>query len=195
MEEIESNEAKPGRIRVYIDGGNLYKGLVNSLGRRDLNFKVFCEKLTGPDRQLVRAHFFMAFNEENQAEIRFREHLEAMSAFLSVHEGRLAKRRRERVCPLGGQYPDDYRIEKGVDTRLVSTLIEHTIDDAFDVAILVSSDSDHIPGVEFVRRRSRKHIENAFFPIRPHVPNTELSRKCHKPILLDQEFLSDCFRS
>lgn len=195
MEEIESNEAKPARIRVYIDGGNLYKGLENNLGRHDLDFKVFCEKLTGPDRRFVRVHFFMAFNEDNQAEMRFREHLEAMGGFLSVHEGRLAKRRRDRVCPLGGQYTDDYRIEKGVDTRLVSTLIEHTIDDAFDVAILVSSDSDHIPGVEFVRSRSKKRVENAFFPIKPYIPDTELSRECHKPIRLNQEFLSDCFRS
>ena len=137
----------------------------------------------------------MAFNEDNEAEMRFREHLEAMSGFLSVHEGRLAKRTRDRVCPLGGKYTDHYRIEKGVDTRLVSTLIEHTIDDAFDVATLVSSDSDHIPGVEFVRSRSKKRVENAFFPIKPYIPDTKLSRECHKPIRLNQEFLSDCFRS
>lgn len=194
MEEIESNEAKPDRIRVYIDGGNLYHGLEDNLGRHDVDYKLFCEKLAGPDRRFVRAHFFMAFNEKNKGEMQFRQHLKAMQGFLSIHEGRLAKRKRDRVCPLGGRYKHEYLEEKGVDTRLVCTLVEHTIADAFDVAILVSSDSDHIPGVQFVRR-SRKRIENAFFPIKPRMKSTELSRKCNKPILLNQAFLSDCFLS
>lgn len=194
MEETESKHPKLPRIRVYIDGSNLYHGLEDNLGRHDLDFKRFCEKLSGPHRRFVRAHFFMAFNEDNKGEMQFREHLKAMRGFLSVHEGRLAKRTRDRVCPLGGTYKHKYLEEKGVDTRLVCTLIEHTIADAFDVATLVSSDSDHIPGVQFVRK-SRKRIENAFFPIKLRIKTTELSRQCNKPIWLSRAYLSDCLRS
>lgn len=167
MNKIESKRRKLPRVRVYIDGSNLYHGLEENLGRHDLDYKLFCEKVSGPDRRFIRAHFFMAFNEDNEAEMKFREHLKAMRGFLSVHEGRLAKRKRDHVCPLGGRYKHEYLEEKGVDTRLVCTLIEHAIADAFDVAILVSSDSDHIPGVQFVRGR-KKRIENAFFPMKPY---------------------------
>jgi len=113
MKEIEKKQAKIPHIRVYIDGGNLYHGLEHNLGRHDLDFKRFCEKLSGPDRRFVRAHFFMAFNEDNKGEMKFREHLKAMSGFLSVHEGRLAKRSRDRVCPLGGTYQDESASRRG----------------------------------------------------------------------------------
>lgn len=194
MKATESNRPNLPRIRVYIDGGNLYHALEENLGRHDLDFKRFCEKLSGPDRQFVRAHYFFAFNEDNEGEMKFREHLKAMHGFLSVHEGRLAWRVTHHVCPYGGRYRRKGRVEKGVDTRLVCTLIEHAITDAFDVAVLVSSDSDLIPGVDVVRKVG-KHIENAFFPIKPRMKTTELSRKCNKPIRLSRAYVFDCLRS
>jgi NYN domain len=48
--------------------------------------------------------------------------------------------------------------EKGVDTAIVTDLLALAGEDAYDVAILLSSDADHIPAVEWIQARGRKII-------------------------------------
>jgi uncharacterized LabA/DUF88 family protein len=48
--------------------------------------------------------------------------------------------------------------EKGVDTAIVTDLLSLASEDAYDVAVLLSSDADHIPAVEWVQSRGRKVI-------------------------------------
>ena len=48
--------------------------------------------------------------------------------------------------------------EKGVDTAIVTDLLALASEDAYDVAVLLSSDADHIPAVEWVQSRGRKVI-------------------------------------
>lgn len=46
--------------------------------------------------------------------------------------------------------------EKGVDTAIVTDLLALAGEDAFDVAVLVSSDADFVPAVEWLQGRGRK---------------------------------------
>lgn len=48
--------------------------------------------------------------------------------------------------------------EKGVDTAIVTDLLSLASEDSYDVAILLSSDADHIPAVEWVQEHGRKVI-------------------------------------
>lgn len=48
--------------------------------------------------------------------------------------------------------------EKGVDTAIVTDLLALAGENAYDVAILLSSDADHIPAVEWIQARGRKVI-------------------------------------
>lgn len=48
--------------------------------------------------------------------------------------------------------------EKGVDTAIVTDLLALAGEDAYDVAILLSSDADYIPGVEWIQARGRKVV-------------------------------------
>ena len=48
--------------------------------------------------------------------------------------------------------------EKGIDTAVVTDLLSLASEEAFDVAILLSSDADHIPAVEWVQGRGLKVI-------------------------------------
>jgi hypothetical protein len=48
--------------------------------------------------------------------------------------------------------------EKGVDTAIVTDLLALASEDAYDVAVLLSSDADHIPAVEWVQSRGRKVV-------------------------------------
>lgn len=54
--------------------------------------------------------------------------------------------------------PFTWAPEKGVDTAIVTDLLALASEDAYDVAVLLSSDADHIPAVEWVQSRGRKVI-------------------------------------
>ena len=64
-------------------------------------------------------------------------------------------------------------VEKGIDTAIVTDMIRLAWEGSYDLAVLVSSDRDFIPGVEFLNLKGRK-VVNARFPPR----GSELARKC-----------------
>lgn len=64
--------------------------------------------------------------------------------------------------------------EKGVDTRMATDLISAAWDGAYDVAVLVSSDRDFIPVVNFLETRVVKVVHGAF----PPAAAADLSRAC-----------------
>lgn len=59
--------------------------------------------------------------------------------------------------------------EKGVDTAIVTDMIRLAWESAYDVAVLVSSDSDLVPAVEFLELRGRKVIQAGFPPLGSHL--------------------------
>ncbi len=69
-----------------------------------------------------------------------------------------------RTCPHCGQ---DIKgtIEKGVDTLIATDMIRLAWEQAYDVAVLATSDADLIPAVEFLRVKARKVIQAGFPPI------------------------------
>jgi uncharacterized LabA/DUF88 family protein len=64
-------------------------------------------------------------------------------------------------------------IEKGVDTAIVTDLLSLAWENAWDVAVLTSSDRDFIPAVELLSRKGYRVI-NAHFP----PMGMELARVC-----------------
>ncbi|KKS39029.1 MAG: hypothetical protein UV01_C0001G0105 [Parcubacteria group bacterium GW2011_GWA2_42_14] len=55
--------------------------------------------------------------------------------------------------------------EKGIDVKLATDLIVGAIDNKYDTAIIVSSDSDLIPAIDWIRHRAKKTIEYIGFSI------------------------------
>lgn len=72
-------------------------------------------------------------------------------------------------------------VEKGVDTALVTDLIQLGIDDMFDYAVLVSADADFVPAVEFIQNRTQRRVVHAH--IRPQ--GAELRNACWDHVYLD----------
>ena len=64
-------------------------------------------------------------------------------------------------------------VEKGIDTAIVTDMISLAWENAWEVAILVSSDRDFIPLVEFLTNKGLKVI-NAHFPPK----GMDLARHC-----------------
>ena len=63
--------------------------------------------------------------------------------------------------------------EKGVDTRIVADMISLAWANAYDVAVLVSSDRDFVPVAEFLQTKGIKVVHGAFPP-----KGSNLSQKC-----------------
>jgi uncharacterized LabA/DUF88 family protein len=55
--------------------------------------------------------------------------------------------------------------EKGVDTLIATDMIRLAWENAYDLAVLASSDSDLVPAVEFLRLKGRKVVQAGFPPL------------------------------
>lgn len=64
-------------------------------------------------------------------------------------------------------------IEKGVDTLIVTDMIRLAWEDAYDIAVLASSDRDLIPGVKFLDAKGKKVVQAGFPPI-----GSDLAQAC-----------------
>ena len=67
-------------------------------------------------------------------------------------------------------------VEKGVDTAIATDMIRLAWEQAYDVAVLASSDADLIPAVEFLDQKGLKVIQAGFPPLGSH-----LSTACGEP--------------
>lgn len=101
-----------------------------------------------------------------------------------VHVTMVPRRRRHTgpTCPACHQVVSQCPIcnadmrgteEKGVDTRIATEMISLAWVDNYDVAVLVSSDRDFVPVVEFLGTRGIKVVHGAFPP-----QAAELTQKC-----------------
>lgn len=72
-------------------------------------------------------------------------------------------------------------IEKGVDTSIVSDLFDGAINDAYDVAVLISNDLDFVPPVQMIQDRLQKQVVHVGFKSGGH----HLRTACWGHLLLD----------
>lgn len=55
--------------------------------------------------------------------------------------------------------------EKGIDVKLAVDLMAGSIDGKYDTAIVVSSDTDLVPAIDWVRKRYKKRVEYIGFSV------------------------------
>lgn len=158
------------RVIVYIDGYNLYHGLREkewkrlywldlwSLGEQLLKsgqvlqgVRYFTTRIDGPDDSRRRQEIYL-------------EAIAVGRSRMTIDYGHFLRKTAEcRRC--GSTWPRFE--EKKTDVNITCRLVEDALDDAFDVAIVVSGDSDLVPPIQLVRRRwPRKRVIVAFPPAR-----------------------------
>lgn len=70
---------------------------------------------------------------------------------------------------------EKYR-EKGIDVKLATDLIVGAVDNQYDTAILISSDTDLVPAIDWVRKRMEKRVEYIGFSIPDRVDNSKSTK-------------------
>lgn len=140
------------RVAVFIDGSNLYKGLISTLGTDyRLDFVGFVHALTA-NRSLLRAYYYNAplpaEDPAAKAHQSFLNYLKRVP-YVTVRLGRLERR--------GESF-----VEKGVDIQIAVDMLKLAYADAYDVAVLVSGDGDFAEVLKVIQDMG-KHAENTTF--------------------------------
>lgn len=170
----------------YIDGSNLYHSLRDTAKRTDLDFGKFAAKLVG-DRRLVRIYYYNAPLDQTKEPGRYKEQQRFFQAlrsvdYLEVRLGRLIYR---------SGWPGVPPYEKGIDIKIATDMLVHGHSDNYDVALLVSGDTDFADALQAVKDLGH-HVEVALFD-----PgwSQRLREVADRVIRIDLSFLSDCWVS
>ena len=159
------------RVVAYIDGLNLYHGLKAGYGRRYhwLDLRALVASMLLPGQELREVHYFTARVLGNPAaELRQTIYLDALanaSQPLRLVEGRFQDKPRD--CLSCGARWIVYE-EKETDVNIAIAMLEGAVQDDYDVAILISGDSDLRPAVASVKRICPGKRIIAAFPPRRH---------------------------
>jgi len=141
------------RVAIFIDGSNLYHALRSTFSRHNLNFAEFASRLCG-SRRLFRTYYYNVLQDPAQRPDGHREQQE----FLDI----LSRTPYLEVRLGSTKLAQGVSIEKGVDVMLATDLLYFAWNDFYDVAVLVSGDSDFAYALQAVKNMG-KHVEVAYF--------------------------------
>jgi uncharacterized LabA/DUF88 family protein len=163
------------RVAIFIDGSNLYHALRSNFGRHDLNFAEFANRLCG-NRFLFRTYYYNILQSSSPRVDGIREQQDFLNAlretpYLEVRLG-------------STKLSQGVAVEKGVDVMLATDLLHFAWNNLYDVAVLVSGDSDYAYALQAVKNMG-KHVEVAYFENNISKDLLDISDKRH---LLDIKF-------
>ncbi len=167
------------RISIFIDGSNLYHGMKGLFGRTDLNFSAFVDWLIS-GRKLIRTYYYNSTISAGQDPQRAKDQ---QRFFASLGQIPYFDVRLGRLEPRGNTF-----VEKGVDIAIAVDMLSMAFINAYDTAILVSSDGDFAKAIRAVCDLG-KHVEAACFHKAYHVKNEadkviELNEETLRPLWL-----------
>lgn len=166
----------PEKVVVYIDGNNFYKYLkdkqISFPKGVKFDFIKFIDFLVG-GRQLVSKRYYIGIAKNFDNSEKSKEIVAGQQKFL----GELQKM--AFVIKKGKVIYDSGKIrEKGVDVKISVDLVVGAVDNIFDTAIIVSSDTDLIPAIKYVKFKGKniEYIGFSHFPSLGIQKNVSLSR-------------------
>lgn len=166
------------RVTAYVDGFNLYFGLKEAGFKRLywLDVVALARNLLKPEQRLIATHYFTARIRDNSRNIADQKrqgmYLEALALQgAQCQFGHYLEKTRE--CRRCHSTWTDYE-EKMTDVNIAIQFLSDAFDDLFDVALLISGDSDLTTPVRRVRERFPKKRVIVAFP--PRRQSSELKR-------------------
>lgn len=176
------------KVCVIIDGGNFYHLVLKKLGilESDFDFDAFVNFISG-EREIINEgkRFYTGTVREKEGDERSKKAMSRQTKFFSILKSgkwqiktsKLRERKEEvivdsrmenfnRIKKLGIDKIEFVRDrEKGIDVKIAVDLIAGALDGKYDIAILVSSDTDLVPAIDWVRNRTDKKVEYIGFSI------------------------------
>lgn len=186
----------------YIDAFNLYYGCLKNSASKWLNLDEFCRQSFPPPRNLLnRIRYFTALVKARPHDpsqpIRQQTYLRALRTLstLSIHYGTyLESKVRMRLAAPPPAGPSTVEVlkseEKGSDVNLASYLLMDAFEKDYDVAVVVSNDSDLAEPISLVRKKLSK-VVLVLIPCGPgRRESVELKKAANKAIKVDPAILA-----
>lgn len=174
-----SKDEKEERVAVYIDGSNFYgylkDGAIGFPKGVKFDFKSFVDFLVGNERQCISKRYYTGVFRNSDGSKKSEELVRGQQKFFSKLENDGFKIKRGRIMPIGKTYK-----EKGTDVKIAIDLIIGAVDDIYDTAILVSSDTDLIPAIQYIKYKKKK-VEYVGFA---HAPSLGIQKYVDFSVLL-----------
>ena len=177
---------KKEKVQIFIDGGNFFHLVLKKLDIEEDKF-LFDDfvKFLANNREVVGKRYYIGTVREKEGDKKSKEKMSKQTKLFTVLKNngwdvKTSKLRtrteRIKIDDRVSNYQElkrkkVYEIElttmreKGIDVKLATDLIVGAVDDKYDTAILVSSDSDLIPALDWIRTRKHKKIEYIGFSI------------------------------
>jgi len=158
-------EPRVSRVRVYIDGFNLYHAIaaLKDPTLKWLNYRLLSESLLRDGEILDEVNFFTAilrWDQEKQ-----RRHTNFLAACravgVRVHEAKFKRSRKN--CVTFNRECNFYE-EKQTDVAIAIKVVSDAMRGDFDRAILMTADSDQIPTARFVAELPDRQLSLVFPP-------------------------------
>ncbi len=166
------------KVVVYIDGNNFYKYLkdkkVNFPKGVKFDFNKFIDFLAR-GRECVSKRYYIGIARNLDNTEKSKQIVRGQQKFLSGIEKEGFVIKRGRVIYDGGGIR-----EKGTDVKLAIDLVIGAVDNMYDTAILVSSDTDLIPAIKYLKYKGKK-LEYVGFS---HNPSLSMQKYADFSVLL-----------
>ena len=150
---MNSADTYTERVIAYVDGFNLYFGLKSKGWHRYywLNIQLLAQNLLKPNQSLLLTKYFTARisspPDKQRRQSTFIEALETLNDF-QIFYGKYQLNPRQ--CSHCG-FQDEVPHEKMTDVNIAVEILKDAYQDKFDVALLISADSDLVPSIKTVR--------------------------------------------
>jgi uncharacterized LabA/DUF88 family protein len=174
------------RVAIFIDGGNFYQKIrENDLIPKGVRFDyVKFATFLARGRNLTSKSYYIGVVRNYDNNPKSQKMVESQQKLLSGLENDGYQIKRGRIV-----YDNKIR-EKGVDVHIAIDLVIGAVEDDYDTAIIVSSDTDLIPAIKYIRFKGKK-VEYVGFS---HAPSLGMIKESDDRILLLKEQL-DTFKS
>lgn len=192
---MESNE----RVSIHIDAGNFYHLVLKKLNLHELDFDFEgFAKMLANGRQIVPEgkRFYIGTVREkhdgHESKVAMENQTKLFSNLIAMGNWNIKtsklRTRTEKII-IDDRVADYQKLlrvgvsqieykrsrEKGIDVKLAVDLIAGAVDNKYDTAVVVSSDADLVPAIDWVRKRFRKKIEYIGFSF-PHTAEHESTK-------------------
>lgn len=176
------------RVQIFIDGGNFYHLALKKLGINEssFNFEAFADFLAN-NRTINNQgkRLYIGTVREKAGDLKSKFAMSKQVALFNILKATNWEIKTSKLKTRTEKLVIDERVEgyqalhkagiytikfersreKGIDVKLATDLIVGAVDNQYDTAVIVSSDSDLIPAIDWVRHRMKKKIEYIGFSI------------------------------
>lgn len=180
--------AKIEKVSIYIDGGNFHHLVLKKLAIQefDFSFEDFAKFLANRRKIIDNGkRFYVGTIREREGDLKSREAMSKQTKFFTILKSFKWEIKTSKLRTRTEKIIIDDRVigykdllkkgikqiefqkmrEKGIDVKLATDLIVGAIDKKYDTAIIVSSDADLVPAVDWIRHRFNKKVEYIGFSI------------------------------